>query len=60
VNFRVSYSSVVRASLKELLEEAGDENLNWGGELPPLAVTFSVHEQLNVVFVNRFDLLGSL
>jgi hypothetical protein len=28
--------------------------------VPPLAVTFSVHEQLNVVFVNRFDLLGSL
>ena len=92
--FRVSYSSVVRASLKELLEEALrrdpqlgrraleaaksiDSHLradarNWGDAcfvrphlalevrlaiVAPLAVTFAVHQQQDIVFVQRFDLL---
>jgi hypothetical protein len=92
--FRVGYSGAVRASLKQLLEEAlrrdpqsGRRALDaakaidarlraaardWGevcfvrpslalevrlAVVPPLAVTFAVHQQLDVVFVQRFDLL---
>jgi hypothetical protein len=94
VTFRVSYSGAVRASLKELLEDAlrRDPQLgrraldaaktidarlrtsarDWGEAcfvrpdlalevrlaiFPPLAVTFAVHQQLDVVFVQRFNLL---
>jgi len=94
VSFRVSYSGAVRASLRELLEDAlrRDPQLgrrvldaakaidsqlrtsarDWGEAcfvrpdlalevriaiVPPLAVTFAVHQQLDVVFVQRFNLL---
>jgi len=93
--FRVGYSGVVRASLKQLLEETLRRDPPLGrrpldaaktidarlraaardcGEVcfvrpdlalevrlavvPPLAVTFAVHQQLDVVFVQRFDLLS--